>query len=188
MGLILASSSPRRKKIFKDLGYSFQCISPDIDESNDGRLDSISYDVRMSENKAHHVWKNNQDSYILSGDTIVDFNNQIIGKPSSHNEAFEILNKLSNKTHSVISGLTLFYNGRGTTIFDKTNVTFKKLSQSIIKDYINSFDVLDKAGAYNIEDAENILIKHIDGCYNNIVGFPLKKFKMSKIKKIIDTL
>ena len=145
-------------------------------------------EIICNEYKARHVWDNNQDSYILSGDTIVDFNIQIIGKPSSHNEAFEILNKLSNKTHSVISGLTLFYEGTGTTIFDKTNVTFKKLSQSIIKDYINSFDVLDKAGAYNIEDAENILIKHIDGCYNNIVGFPLKKFKMSKIKKIIDTL
>ena len=188
MGLILASSSPRRKRILKDLGYSFQCISPDIDESNDEGLDSTSYVLKMSENKARHVWENNQDCYILSGDTIIDFNYQIIGKPSSHNEAFEILNRLSNQTHSVISGLTLFYKGRNTTIFDKTNVTFKKLSQSIIKDYINSFDVLDKAGAYNIEDAENILIKHIDGCYNNIVGFPLKKFKMSNIKKIIDSL
>ena len=188
MGLILASSSPRRKRILEDLGYTFQCISPDIDESNDGDLDSTSYVVRMSENKARHVWENNQDCYILSGDTIIDFNHQIIGKPSSHNEAFEILNKLSNETHSVISGLTLFYRRRATTVFDKTNVTFKKLSKSIIKDYINSFDVLDKAGAYNIEDAENILIKHIDGCYNNIVGFPLKKFEMSKIKKIVDTL
>jgi len=188
MGIILASSSPRRKRILEDLGYSFQCISPDINESNDEDLDSTSYVVKMSENKARHVWKNNQDCYILSGDTIIDFNHQIIGKPSSHNEAFEVLNKLSNQTHSVISGLTLFYKGRSTTVFDRTNVTFKKLSKSIIKDYINSFDVLDKAGAYNIEDAENILIKHIDGCYNNIVGFPLKKFKMSKIKKIIDTL
>ena len=57
-----------------------------------------------------------------------------------------------------------------------------------IQNYIESFNVLDKAGAYNIEDAENILIKHIDGCYNNIVGFPLKKFKMSKIKTILDNL
>lgn len=65
MGLILASSSPRRKRILEDLGYTFQCISPDIDESNDGDLDSTSYVVRMSENKARHVWENNQDCYIL---------------------------------------------------------------------------------------------------------------------------
>ena len=103
-------------------------------------------------------------------------------------EAFKIIDKLSNKTHSVISGLSLFYDGKAITIFDKTDVTFKKLSKSIIENYIESFNVLDKAGAYNIEDAENILIKHIDGCYNNIVGFPLKKFKMSKIKTILDNL
>jgi septum formation protein len=125
---------------------------------------------------------------VLSGDTIIDFNGEIIGKPSSNNEAFKIIDKLSNKTHSVISGLSLFYDGKAITIFDKTDVTFKKLSKSIIENYIESFNVLDKAGAYNIEDAENILIKHIDGCYNNIVGFPLKKFKMSKIKTILDNL
>ena len=125
---------------------------------------------------------------MLAGDTIVDFNNQIIGKPSSHSEAFTIIDKLSNETHSVISGLSLFFEGKVTSIFDKTDVTFKKLSKSTIENYIESFDVLDKAGAYNIEDAENILIKHIDGCYNNIVGFPLKKFEMSKIKKILDSL
>ena len=188
MGLILASSSPRRKKILRDLGYNFQCISPNIDESNDEGLDSISYVIKMSENKAHHVWKKNRDHYVLSGDTIVDFDNEIIGKPSSYNEAFEILSKLSDKKHSVISGLTLFYDGKSNTIFDKTDVTFNKLSESIIDKYINSFDVLDKAGAYNIEDADDILIKHIDGCYNNIVGFPLKKFEMSNIRKILEKL
>ena len=142
----------------------------------------------ISQRKASHVWSNHKESCVLAGDTIVDFNNQIIGKPSSHSEAFTIIDKLSNETHSVISGLSLFFEGKVTSIFDKTDVTFKKLSKSTIENYIESFDVLDKAGAYNIEDAENILIKHIDGCYNNIVGFPLKKFEMSKIKKILDSL
>ena len=67
-------------------------------------------------------------------------------------------------------------------------MTFKDLSENTIQNYIESFDVLDKAGAYNIEDAENILIKNIDGCYNNIVGFPLKKFNMSMIKTILQNL
>ena len=188
MGIILASSSPRRKKILEDLGYNFKCISPNIDESNNNNLNSIDYVLRISESKASHVWRCYKDSHVLSGDTIIDFNGEIIGKPSSNNEAFKIIDKLSNKTHSVISGLSLFYDRKAITIFDKTDVTFKKLSKSIIKNYIESFDVLDKAGAYNIEDAENILIKHIDGCYNNIVGFPLKKFKMSQIKTILDNL
>ncbi|MBC8226643.1 MAG: septum formation protein Maf [Candidatus Marinimicrobia bacterium] len=188
MSLILASSSPRRKKILRELGYRFQSISPDIDESNVNNLKPIDYVLNISERKASHVWNNHKESCVLAGDTIVDFNNQIIGKPSSNSEAFTIIDKLSNQTHSVISGLSLFFEGKVMNIFDKTDVTFKKLSKSTIENYIKSFDVLDKAGAYNIEDAENILIKHIDGCYNNIVGFPLKKFEMSKIKKILDSL
>ncbi len=188
MGLILASSSPRRKRILQDLGYNFDCISPNIDETNSSNLKPVDYVVNVSESKGSHVWNNNQGSHVLSGDTIIDFNGKIIGKPSSNGEAFKIIQTLSNHTHSVISGLSLFYNNKAITIFDKTNVTFKDLSEDVIQNYIESFDVLDKAGAYNIEDAENILIKHIDGCYNNIVGFPLKKFKMSKIKIILENL
>ena len=186
MGLILASSSPRRKRILEDLGYNFECISPNIDESNSSNLKPIDYVVDVSERKGSHVWNSNQGSYVLSGDTIIDFNGKMIGKPSSNGEAFKIIQKLSNHTHSVISGLSLFYDNKVITIFDKTDVTFKDLSEDVIQSYIESFDVLDKAGAYNIEDAENILIKHIDGCYNNIVGFPLRKFKMSKIKTILE--
>jgi septum formation protein len=188
MGLILASSSPRRKRILEDLGYNFECISPNIDESNSSNLKPIDYVIDVSERKGSHVWNNNQSSHVLSGDTIIDFNGEIIGKPSSNGEALKIIQKLSNHTHSVISGLSLFYDSKVITIFDKTDVTFKGLSEDVIQSYIESFDVLDKAGAYNIEDAENILIKHIDGCYNNIVGFPLKKFKMSKIKTILENL
>lgn len=188
MDLILASSSPRRKRILKDLGYNFKCVSPNIDESNKENLTAIDYVLKISESKASHVWNIYKDSYVIAGDTIIDFNGEIIGKPSSKNEAFKIINKLSNQTHAVISGLSLFSDGKAITIFDKTDVTFKKLSKSIIENYIDSFDILDKAGAYSIEDAENILIKHIDGCYNNIVGFPLKKFRMSKIKKILDNI
>ena len=188
MDLILASSSPRRKRILRELGYNFKCISPDIDESNINNLEPINYVLNISENKASYIWNRNKQSCVLAGDTIVNFNNEIIGKPSCQSEAFKIIKKLSNQTHSVISGLSLFLDGEAINIFDKTDVTFKKLSNSVIENYIKSFDVLDKAGAYNIEDAENILIKHIDGCYNNIVGFPLKKFEMSKIKKILDNL
>ncbi len=188
MGLILASSSPRRKRILSDLGYNFECLSPNIDESNINNLKPIDYVLNISEKKAFHVWKSNTNSFVLSGDTIIDFKGEIIGKPSSKSDAFNIIQELSNKTHSVISGLTLYYEKKAINIYDKTNVTFKDLSENTIQNYIESFDVLDKAGAYNIEDAENILIKNIDGCYNNIVGFPLKKFNMSMIKTTLQNL
>jgi septum formation protein len=188
MGLILASSSPRRKKILEELGYNFKCISPDVDESNLDNLNPVDYVKYISNKKAKYVYKSNNKNYVLSGDTIINFNEEIIGKPSSLNEAILILMKLSNKTHTVISGLSLCYQGKNITIYDQTDVTFKKLSEADITNYVNSFGVLDKAGAYNIEDAESILIKHIDGCYNNIVGFPVNKFKMSNIKTVIDNI
>ena len=94
---------------------------------------------------------------------------------------------LSGKSHYVISALSLTYNDNQITIFDSTKVSFKTLSKKEIKYYINNYNVLDKAGSYNIEDAEEYFIKNIDGCYNNIVGFPEKKFLKSEIKKILDS-
>ena len=83
--------------------------------------------------------------------------------------------------------MSLTYNDNQITIFDSTKNFFKKLKKEEIKHYINNFDVLDKAGSYNIEDAEEYFIKNIDGCYNNIVGFPEEKFLKSKIKQTLDS-
>ena len=99
----------------------------------------------------------------------------------------EILSLLSGNSHYVISALSLTYNDNQITIFDSTRVSFKTLRKEEIKNYINNFDVLDKAGSYNIEDAEEYFIKNIDGCYNNIVGFPEEKFLSSEIKQILDS-
>ena len=87
-----------------------------------------------------------------------------------------------------MSALSLVVNGKVNTIVDHSSVTFKKLSDNDIKKYISSFDILDKAGAYNIEECEQLLIKKIDGCYHNIVGFPLRKFKNSEIERILKKL
>ena len=93
---------------------------------------------------------------------------------------------MSGKSHYVISALSLTYNDNQITIIDSTKVSFKTLNKKEIKNYINNFDVLDKAGSYNIEDAEKYFIKNIDGCYNNIVGFPEQKFLKSEMKRILD--
>ena len=87
-----------------------------------------------------------------------------------------------------MSALSVVVSGKVNTIVDYSFVTFKSLSDDDIKRYISSFDILDKAGAYNIEECEQFLIKKIDGCYHNIVGFPLRKFKDSKIEKILKEL
>ena len=186
MGIILASSSPRRKKILEKLGYNFIIKVPNINEDNTSKLNPIDYVIDVSMRKGLKVHQQYQNDYVLSGDTIVEFQNKIIGKPSSNKDAFEVLSLLSGRSHYVISALSLTYYDNQITIFDSTKVYFKTLKKDEIKNYINNFNVLDKAGSYNIEDAEKYFIKNIDGCYNNIVGFPEQKFLNSEIKRVLD--
>ena len=186
MDIILASSSPRRKKILEKLGYNFIIKVPNINEDNTSKLNPIDYVIDVSMRKGLKVHQQYQNDYVISGDTIVEFQNKIIGKPSSNQDAFEVLSLLSGRSHYVISALSLTYNDNQITIFDSTKVSFKTLKKDEIKNYINNYDVLDKAGSYNIEDAEKYFIKNIDGCYNNIVGFPEQKFLKSEIKRILD--
>jgi septum formation protein len=187
MDIILASSSPRRKKILENLGYNFSIRVPDIDENNINELNPIDYVIDVSMRKGLKVHQQYENDFVLSGDTIVEFQNKIIGKPASHQDAFEILSLLSGKSHYVISALCLTYNDKQITIFDSSKVSFKTLKKEEIEYYINNFDVMDKAGSYNIESAENYFVKNIDGCYNNIVGLPLEKFLISDMKKILDS-
>ena len=187
MDIILASSSPRRKKILQKLGYNFIIKVPNINEDNTSKLNPIDYVIDVSMRKGLKVHQQYENDFVLSGDTIVEFQNKIIGKPSSYQDAFETLSLLSGKSHYVISALSLTYRDNQITIFDSTKIFFKKLKKEEIKHYINNFDVLDKAGSYNIEDAEEYFIKNIDGCYNNIVGFPEEKFLESEIKIILDS-
>mgnify|MGYP001169340702 FL=1 len=189
MGIILASSSPRRKKILKKLGYSFEIRIPDIDERNINNLNAIDYVIDVSMRKGLKVHQSFPNDIILSGDTIIEFENKIIGKPKSNKDAMNTLKMLSNKHHFVISALSLTASyDEQITIFDSTKVVFKSLNENIIENYIKNSNVYDKAGSYNIEDVEEYFIKNIDGCYNNIVGFPEKKFLKSKIKKILDKI
>ncbi len=186
MGIILASSSPRRKKILEKLGYNFRIKAPNINEDNTSKLNPIDYVIDVSMRKGLKVHQQYQNDYVLSGDTIVEFQNKIIGKPSSKEDAFKVLSSLSGRSHYVISALSLTYNDNQITIFDSTKVCFRILRKDEIENYINDFNVLDKAGSYNIEDAEKYFIKNIDGCYNNIVGFPEQKFLKSEMKRILD--
>ena len=186
MDIILASSSPRRKKILQKLGYNFIIKVPNINEDNTSKLNPIDYVIDVSMRKGLKVHQQYQNDYVISGDTIVEFQNKIIGKPSSNQDAFEVLSLLSGRSHYVISALSLTHYDNQITIFDSTKVCFKTLKKDEIENYINNFNVLDKAGSYNIEDAEKYFIKNIDGCYNNIVGFPEQKFLKSEIKRILD--
>ena len=142
MGIILASSSPRRKKILENLGYNFHIVVPNIDEHNINNLNPIDYVIDVSKRKGLKIHQEYPNDFIISGDTIIEFNNKIIGKPISKEDAFRTLNILSGKSQYVISALSLTFSDNQMNIFDSTKVSFKNLSNIEIEDYINKFNVL----------------------------------------------
>lgn len=186
--LVLASASARRKKLLENLGFKFKIIPPDINENN------YSPDLKPSEiakylsmQKAKEVAKMLGDNHIvISADTIVVLNNEILNKPSNYDDAIRILKKLSNNTHTVYTGVTLINTSNSKIISESkaTEVSFRKLDLDEIKYYVNSGSPMDKAGAYGIQDDYGaIFVKEIKGCYYNIVGLPLEMF-YQMLKKI----
>lgn len=177
--LILASNSPRRKEILLKAGYDFKVVPSNYDE----KINGLKYSEVLVENcafqKALDV-KNrvDNDCVIVSADTVVVLDDIILGKPKDKNDAFEILKSLSEKTHFVATSICLIYKNQVIKKTQKTYVTFKKLSNNDILSYINLEKPLDKAGSYGIQDKNFNFAIDIKGEFDNVVGFPLKLFKM----------
>lgn len=177
--IILGSTSPRRKELLTKLTSNFRVIAPLFDEHNLSTKLSRNYALEESYNKAFSLKdKVNKNDCLICVDTIVYFENKIYGKPKDLNEARLFLGKLSNKKHEVISGYTIFYKNEIIKKEVTTYVEFNKFSEEEIINYINSINVLDKAGAYSIQDDKNFhLIKKIEGSFSNVMGFPLEEIK-----------
>ncbi|MFL0252362.1 Maf-like protein [Clostridium neuense] len=193
MKLILASSSPRRKELLKKITNEFTVIASDFDENTISFQGDVSqYVIELAKAKAMDVLnkiKNearykeilHEDFFIVGCDTVVEIENNILGKPKDNLEAEIMLGKLSGKIHRVYSGIALLNASKNVfkTDYACTEVAFSKLSREEIKHYVASGESLDKAGAYGIQGKAAIFVEEIKGCYYNIVGLPLNKlYKM----------
>jgi len=176
--LILASGSPRRKSILKDLGLEFEIRLKEVDESYPSGLKGEEISEYLAKLKASPFLKELQKNEILiTADTIVWLEGQALGKPKNKNEASQMLRALSNKTHEVISSVAITTPGQQMIISDNTKVSFKELSDKEINYYIDHFEPFDKAGGYGIQEWMGYIgIKKIEGSYFNVVGFPVQKF------------
>ncbi|EPY2304958.1 Maf-like protein [Clostridium sporogenes] len=179
--IILASASQRRQELLKRILGNFQIIVSDFDESSIPFKNNIpSYVMNLAEGKARSVSKKimDQDNNLIIGcDTIVAFNNRILGKPKDKKDAFEMLQALNGNEHEVYSGLAILDVKSNKIIKDFvcTKVKFSKLSSVQIEKYINTGDPMDKAGAYGIQGKAGVFVENINGCYYNVVGLPLNK-------------
>lgn len=177
--IILASGSPRRQEILKNIGLSFRVKKSDADESmEDGIAPSLSA-MKLSLLKATDVAKNEgSDSLVIGADTIVvSPDGEILGKPKNEDDAKKMLKMLSGKKHSVITGVSVMrtFDAKATSFFVSTDVYFKELTETEIMWYLATKEPFDKAGAYGIQGLGAILIEKIEGDYFNVVGLPVSK-------------
>ncbi len=185
--VVLASESPRRKDLFKMLGIKFIQKKADIDETifDSDHINPRQYVSRLATQKCLEISGSmDQDCIIIAADTIVYHKKQILGKPNTEGMAFDYLNALSEHTHAVYTGICVRYKRTNYTAVEKTTVTFKKLSEQEIKDYIITGEPMDKAGAYGIQGYGAQFIEKVNGCYFNVMGFPVHQF-YSLLEKII---
>lgn len=177
MRVILASKSPRRSEILKNLGLNFEIITADTDESSDIKTPELLV-KELAKRKGSAVLKDigTLDALVISADTVVAVDNEILGKPKDKSDAFNMLKKLSGRAHRVISGVSLSLHGRTVTDFEETFVYFSELSDRQIEKYVATNEPNDKAGAYAVQGIASLWIDKIDGCYFNVVGFPTRLF------------
>jgi len=177
--IILASASPRRREILENLGFKFDVLISGADETKlSCDIEPKLYVQEMALLKAGEAGKalgKSRDTLLISADTIVVIDGEILGKPKDKEDAFSMLSKLSGKTHEVITGFCVMdlWSGEAVCRAEVTKVEFKNLTPEIIKAYIDTNEPMDKAGSYGIQGKGGILVKKIDGDYFNVVGLPV---------------
>ncbi len=175
--IILASGSPRRIKILEDDGINFTVVKPTCEENIHLDLTPAQTVMALALRKALSVGP--QNGLVLACDTVVVHNGKVIGKPKNEDDAFRILSELNGQKHEVISGVCILQNyPKFTLVFSSlTGVYFKRYSDEYIREYIKTGEPMDKAGAYAIQGAFRKNIDHIEGAYDNVVGFPYEEIK-----------
>jgi len=183
--IYLASKSPRRRKLLKQLNINFKSFSVDVNE-NIGKTEKPAHIVkRLANKKLLKAKEKVKNGIIITADTIVVLDGKVIGKPANTKNAKSILKKLSGRVHKVYTGYSVWNSEKNIIItdYEKTIVEFRNLFDREIDDYIYGGSPMDKAGAYGIQDDIGaVFIKKINGCYYNVVGLPLTKIYQALIK------
>ena len=180
--IILASRSPRRIHLLHQIGLSFTVQESGVDEHISDGIAPEEVVRRLSLEKASRVAERLHDGIVIGADTIVVLDGKILGKPSSKGEAISMLSKLGGKTHTVFTGFAMIdvVSKKSYVDYEKTEVTFRRLSIEEIECYVESGSPMDKAGAYGIQDDYGaVFVERINGCFYTVVGFPLSKFYTS---------
>jgi septum formation protein len=185
--LILASASPRRISLLKELNLSFDCIPLDVEEVFPSGLEDheVAKFLARLKAEAFPIEKLTPKSILITADTIVCLNDEVIGKPEDREHAIEMLRKLSGQMHKVITGVCLRSHDKESIFSNETDVYFSKLTDEEIIYYVDQFKPFDKAGAYGIQEWIGYIgIEKIEGSYFNVMGLPVQQLYV-ELKKFI---
>ncbi len=176
--VILASASPRRQELIKLIFDSVEILPAECDETlprGIGAREAVEYLSKIKNDASRSLTE--KENLIISADTVVAVDDEILGKPVDKADARRMISLLSGKVHQVYTGVTLSLNGKVKTFSEKTDVEFFSLTENEIEEYISSSEPYDKAGAYGIQGRAGLLVKGINGDYYNVVGFPIARLK-----------
>jgi len=173
--LILASSSPRRQRLLRQMGLEFDVVPSDVREDFIDGESPKDHVLRLAGVKAHRVAEIYPDRWVIGADTAVAIDGMILGKPQTEQEAFRMLLALSGRNHRVFTGVSVCHRakGKGETIAVETVVRMKTLTREEISWYIRTGEPFDKAGGYAIQGKGAFMVQRIEGSYTNVVGLPL---------------
>jgi septum formation protein len=173
--IVLASQSPQRIALLKQIGLEFETIPSNVDEEKVPKTHPVSYVKKLAKLKANAVAKQVDEGIIIGADTAVCIDDHIFGKPQDADDAANTLRILDDKVHRVVSGICVINKYSGTTVTKSvtTKVKFKKLDDKLIEWYVGTGEPLDKAGSYAIQGKGAVLIEWIKGDYSNVVGLPV---------------
>jgi len=174
--VILASKSPRRQELLRQMDIDFRIVLKEVDESYPENLSPEEVAVYIAEKKARAYDDLVTDEAVLTADTIVCIDDLILGKPNDAAHAVEMLSRLSGRVHKVITGVCIVYKGEYNLFHDVSEVFFRTLTNEEISNYVENYKPYDKAGAYGIQEWVGITaIQRIEGSYTNVVGLPTEK-------------
>ena len=187
--LFLASSSPRRKELLQQLGLTFEVVNAPIEEVALPKESPGSFVLRMAIEKALSGFNKvaGKAIWVVGSDTAVILNGRVFGKPRNAADAFQMLTKLSGTRHEVYSAVAVVFDGEVFSAMNKTTVQFQALTETEIKDYIQSEEPFGKAGSYAIQGLGAKFIQHIEGSYSAVMGLPLYELNQLLVESGYDS-
>lgn len=182
--LVLASKSPRRHELLRSVGLPFRVIVREVIETYPDELKGEEIAAYLGNLKADALEDVSNEHLVITADTIVWQNERVLGKPADRNDAIRILSSLAGNSHEVITGVCLFYQGEKNIFTETTRVSFSPLSQQRIEWYVDHFSIMDKAGAYGVQDWIGLAgVCRIEGDFYNVMGLPVNRLVRELEKK-----